>query len=101
MLDRTVEILDRLVSFPTISSDGNLDLIDYAKGLLEGAGARVSVTEDQAGKKANLFATIGPESNGGVILSGHTDVVPVEGQDWTRDPFRLAIEGGRAWARND
>jgi acetylornithine deacetylase len=99
VLDRTVEILDRLVSFPTISSDGNLDLIDYAKGLLEGAGARVSVTEDQAGKKANLFATIGPESNGGVILSGHTDVVPVEGQDWTRDPFRLAIEGGRAWGR--
>lgn len=99
MLDRTVEILGRLVSFPTISSYGNLDLVDYATDLLARADARLSITEDPGGTKANVFATLGPEVDGGLVLSGHTDVVPVEGQSWTRDPFRLAIDGGRAWGR--
>lgn len=99
MLDRTVEILGRLVSCPTVSSDGNLDLIDYVADLLESTGARLSIIEDPTATKANLFATIGPEVDGGLVLSGHTDVVPVEGQDWNRDPFRLSIEDGRAWGR--
>lgn len=99
MLDRTLEILGRLVAFPTVSADSNLDLIDYAVDLLEACGARVETTSDPAGKKANVFATIGPDEEGGVALSGHTDVVPTEGQNWSRDPFFLTVESGRAYGR--
>ncbi|HEX2153650.1 MAG TPA: acetylornithine deacetylase [Acidimicrobiia bacterium] len=99
MLDRTVDILSRLVSFPTVSTDSNLDLIDYATDLLAAVGARVAVTTDPPGNKANVFATIGPEVEGGVILSGHTDVVPVEGQEWTRPPFTASVTEGRVWGR--
>ena len=95
----TVAILDRLIAFPTVSADGNRDLIDYAAGLLEPLGARVSVSSDETGAKANLFATIGPEIDGGIVLSGHSDVVPVEGQAWTTDPFRLVERDGRLYGR--
>lgn len=99
MIQPTLEVLDRLVGYPTVSTDSNLELIDYAATLLEAVGARITRTFDDAGNKANLFASIGPDVDGGVILSGHTDVVPTEGQDWTRDPFRLTIEGDRAYGR--
>jgi acetylornithine deacetylase len=99
LLDETVAILERLVAFPTVSSDSNLALIAYAADRLGGLGARVSLSEDATGQKANLFATFGPEGDGGIVLSGHTDVVPVEGQDWSSDPFRLTERDGRLYGR--
>lgn len=99
MLERTLDILGRLVACPTVSTHSNLDLVDYAVDLLEAAGAAIHTSFDSTGKKANVFATIGPDEGGGVVLSGHTDVVPTEGQDWSRDPFSLAVESGRAYGR--
>ena len=99
VLATTLEILDRLVAFPTISSDSNLALIEWAADRLEAAGARVEVMPALEEGKANLFATIGPERAGGIVLSGHTDVVPVEGQPWTSDPFRLDARDGLLFGR--
>jgi acetylornithine deacetylase len=99
LLERTKDILKDLIAFPTISADSNLDLIAYAGGLLEGAGAEVLVMRDKSGAKANLFATLGPGREGGIVLSGHSDVVPVEGQDWTSDPFVAREEGGLIYGR--
>ncbi|WP_417515328.1 acetylornithine deacetylase [Minwuia sp.] len=87
-LKQATAILDDLIGFPTVSSDSNLDLIAYANERLDRIGARTNLTLNAEGTKANLFVTIGPDVDGGVILSGHTDVVPVEGQDWSGDPFR-------------
>lgn len=92
-------ILDRLVAFDTVSSKPNIALMDHVKGLLEGAGIAVTLVPDAEGGKANLYATTGPEGVGGVMLSGHTDVVPVEGQAWTKPPFALTEEGGRLYGR--
>jgi acetylornithine deacetylase len=99
MLERTKAILADLIGFPTISSDGNLALIDYIAGRLSAVGARVSVTRDASGLKANLFATLGPEGGGGIVLSGHTDVVPITGQEWASDPFRMDERDGRLYGR--
>lgn len=85
----TLGILRRLIAFPTVSSNPNRDLIDYCAHLLEEAGAEITIIEDRDQAKANLFATIGPTDRPGVLLSGHTDVVPVEWQDWTKPPFEL------------
>jgi acetylornithine deacetylase len=98
-LARTKEILATLVAFPTISADGNLDCIAYCHSLLAPLGARLEIIPDETGRKANLLATIGPAAEGGVVLSGHTDVVPVAGQDWTYEPFRLAEAHGRLMGR--
>ncbi|MFC3084746.1 acetylornithine deacetylase [Tabrizicola soli] len=92
-------ILDRLVGFDTVSSKPNIALMDYVKDLLEGAGIAVTLVPDAEGGKANLYATTGPEGMGGVMLSGHTDVVPVEGQAWTKPPFALTEEAGRYYGR--
>ena len=81
-LARTRAILADLVAFPTVSADSNLQLIAYASDLFSSAGARLSVSLDPSGPKANLCASIGPEGDGGIVLSGHSDVVPVEGQDF-------------------
>ncbi|WP_417669216.1 acetylornithine deacetylase [Roseibium sp.] len=97
--EQTIAILERLVAFPTVSSDSNLDLIAYASGVLESAGARVMVSQDTSGTKANLLATFGPDAQGGVVLSGHTDVVPAEASDWSSDPFRLREENGLFFGR--
>jgi acetylornithine deacetylase len=99
LLPETVEILRDLVAFPTVSADSNLDLIAYVTTRLESRGARLRVTRDVAGDKANVFATLGPEGDGGIVLSGHTDVVPVEGQAWSSDPFALSERGGRLYGR--
>jgi acetylornithine deacetylase len=99
MLARTREILGKLVAFPTVSSDSNLELIAYAADLLSDAGATLSLSRDETGTKANLFATIGPAGDGGIVLSGHTDVVPVDPAEWTSDPFVLAERGGRLYGR--
>lgn len=93
------ELIARLVSFPTISERSNLGLIDWAEGYLSAHGARCRRTMNEEGTKANLFATIGPEVAGGVVLSGHSDVVPVEGQSWSSDPFVVTERNGRLYGR--
>jgi len=95
----TVEILRRLVAFDTTSHRSNLDLVHWAADYLEQAGARVRLTRDASGEKANILATIGPDEPGGIVLSGHTDVVPVDDQDWASDPFALASSDGRLHGR--
>ena len=95
----TLDILGRLIAFETVSHQPNMDLIAYLCDLLEGAGAEVQVIENAEGTKANLYATLGPRDRPGVLLSGHTDVVPVEGQDWTLPPFRLTSRDGRHYGR--
>lgn len=95
----TQELLSKLVGFPTVSRESNLELIHFARDLLGANGVRCDLVPDETGTKANLFATIGPEDRPGVLLSGHTDVVPVDGQDWSSDPFRLRHEGGRLYGR--
>jgi acetylornithine deacetylase len=94
-----LEILERLVGFDTVSANSNLELIRWVADYLDGYGLRCLLTYDAAGTKANLFATIGPAERGGVILSGHTDVVPVAGQAWDSDPFRVTRRGDRLYGR--
>jgi acetylornithine deacetylase len=93
------DILRRLVAFDTVSARSNLALIDWVAEYLDGYGIASQLTYDDARAKANLFATIGPQDKGGVILSGHTDVVPVEGQAWDSDPFALTLREGRLYGR--
>ena len=93
------QILERLVGFPTVSRDSNLELIEYVRNLLASCGVRAKLYGDDSGRKANLYAVIGPRDRGGVLLSGHTDVVPVDGQRWSSDPFRLTERGGRLFGR--
>ncbi|TVR53441.1 MAG: acetylornithine deacetylase [Gemmatimonadales bacterium] len=95
----TLEILEHLVAFPTISRDSNLPLVDWVELYLMAWGARCRRTWNDEGTKANLLATFGPDAPGGVVLSGHTDVVPVEGQDWSSDPFTLVERDGRLYGR--
>ena len=94
-----LDLVKALIAFDTTSRDSNLALIDYAQDLLEKSGARCRRTLDATGTKANLFATIGPEGDGGYVLSGHTDVVPVDGQDWTLDPFKPEVRDGKLYGR--
>jgi acetylornithine deacetylase len=89
MTAAALTLLERLVAFDTISAKSNLDLIDWVAGYLDGYGIESMLSRNAEGTKANLYATIGPAERGGIILSGHTDVVPVAGQDWKSDPFRL------------
>src|SRR5438034_9423795 len=93
-----LEILERLIAFDTTSARSNLDLIEWVGDYLARFGVASARTAASPGK-ANLFATIGPAGRGGVILSGHTDVVPVAGQEWRSDPFRLSETDGRLYAR--
>ena len=93
------EMAARLIAFDTTSSRTNLELIDFVADYLAGWGVASARLFDAGGAKANLFATLGPEKDGGVVLSGHTDVVPVEGQPWSSDPFRPVARGGRLYGR--
>ncbi|ETW12366.1 acetylornithine deacetylase ArgE [Roseivivax marinus] len=93
MLDRTEEILRDLIAYPSVSSDPNAALIGNLADRLESAGARVEIFADETGEKANLWGTIGPDVAGGVLLSGHSDVVPVKDQDWSTDPWELTERG--------
>jgi len=94
-----IAMIERLVAFDTTSVKSNLALIDFAAGLLDDLGASIRLTHDAGGRKANLFATLGPAERPGIILSGHTDVVPVDGQDWLSDPFRVIERDGRLFGR--
>lgn len=95
----TLDLLARLVAFDTESSKSNLALIDWVADHLTGLGVPFQRVPNAAGDKAALFATIGPRIDGGIVLSGHTDVVPVTGQTWSADPFTLRIAEGRAYGR--
>ncbi|TFF42547.1 acetylornithine deacetylase [Pseudomonas sp. RIT623] len=92
-------LLARLVGFATVSRDSNLELIAFIRDYLAGFGVASELFLNEEGTKANLFATIGPSERGGVVLSGHTDVVPVDGQAWTVAPFQLSERDGRLYGR--
>ncbi|HSQ05319.1 MAG TPA: acetylornithine deacetylase, partial [Burkholderiales bacterium] len=92
-------MLRELVAFPTVSRDSNLDLIHYARDMLKARGAGTRLTYDDDRRKANLVATFGPEDRQGIVLSGHTDVVPVEGQAWDTDPYAVIEKNGRLYGR--
>ena len=96
---RANEELARLVAFDTTSRDSNLHLISYVEKLLADLGIASRRISNADGTKANLLATIGPMEAGGVVLSGHTDVVPVDGQAWTSDPWTLTQRGERLFGR--
>jgi acetylornithine deacetylase len=92
-------MIERLVEFQTVSRDSNLGLIEWVRDYLIRLGATTRLTHDASGKKANLFATLGNSSKPGLMLSGHTDVVPVDGQNWDTDPFRITERDGKLFAR--
>ena len=94
-----IEMLARLVGFNTESSQSNLELIAFVEDYLRGWNVPFVRVPNAAGDKAALYATIGPTDRGGIVLSGHTDVVPVAGQAWTSDPYALRVENGRAYGR--
>jgi acetylornithine deacetylase len=94
-----IKILTDLVAFDTTSRDSNLALIEHVEGLLAGLGIASTRVPNEDGSKANLYATLGPVVEGGVVLSGHTDVVPVDGQPWSSDPWTLTERDGRLYGR--
>ncbi len=89
----SIDMLKRLVAFDTTSRNSNLELIHHIRDYLEDFGVESTLVPNEEGTKANLFASIGPDREGGVVLSGHTDVVPVDGQAWTTDPWDLTEKG--------
>ena len=94
------EMIAKLISFDTVSRHSNLNLIAFLEDYLDGWGVPHSRVENEEGTKANLLATLGPaDIEGGIVLSGHTDVVPVDGQDWTTDPFTLREADNRLYGR--
>jgi acetylornithine deacetylase len=93
------DILGKLVGFPTVSRDSNLALIDWVAGYLASHGITSARQWSPDRSKAGLFAHVGPQIAGGVILSGHSDVVPVDGQDWTTDPWCVVERDGRLYGR--
>ncbi len=98
-LENTISILERLVSFDSISGRPTHGIVGYIQDYLSGLGIESTLSYDEAGERANVFATIGPQIDGGVVLNGHTDVVPVEGQNWSNDPFTLTRDGNKLHGR--
>lgn len=98
-LEQVADILSRLIAFDTESSKSNLELIAWVEDYLAELGIASLRVPNARGDKAALFATIGPVIDGGVVLSGHSDVVPVEGQVWTGHPFHMRRDGGRLYGR--
>lgn len=99
LLDTSVDILHDLVAFDTTSRNSNRPLIDHVGDYLTDHGLMPRIIPSEDGTKANLFCTIGPDIAGGVVLSGHSDVVPVDGQDWSTDPFTLTEKDNKLYAR--
>ncbi len=95
----SLDLIRTLIGFPTVSRDSNLELIQFVRDYLQDLGAGCRLTYDDGRRKANLLATLGATGEGGVVLSGHTDVVPVEGQAWDTDPFKLQEKDGRLYGR--
>lgn len=92
-------LMERLIGFPTVSRDSNLDLIDFVETYLKSHGIPSTRVPDETGQKAALYAHVGPQVKGAVVLSGHTDVVPVDGQAWDTDPFEVIEKGGKLYGR--
>ncbi|CAG4925795.1 acetylornithine deacetylase [Paraburkholderia saeva] len=92
-------LLERLIGFATVSRDSNLEMIEFIREYLDELGVESELFYNVERTKANLFATIGPREGGGIVLSGHTDVVPIDGQPWTVDAFRLTERDGRLYGR--
>ncbi|EJN32470.1 acetylornithine deacetylase ArgE [Pseudomonas sp. GM78] len=99
MKPRVLDILKRLMAFDTVSCESNMALIEYVRDLLLSKGIESLIVKDQTGKKANLFASTGPKELPGILLSGHTDVVPAEGQAWTFPAFEATVQNGRIYGR--
>ena len=95
----SVEMIRTLVGFPTVSRDSNLELIHFVRDRLTALGAEARLTYNDERSKANLFATLGPAGKPGIVLSGHTDVVPVDGQAWDTDPFKVVEKDGKLYGR--
>jgi acetylornithine deacetylase len=95
----TIPILEKLLGFATVSRDSNLDLIGFVTDLLGRHGIASTIIRSEDGHKANLYATVGPTDRPGVMLSGHSDVVPIDGQDWTLPPFAMTERDGRLYGR--
>ena len=98
-VQRTIEVLEALVGFDTTSRNSNLALVEWVEAYLDRFGVAHERVPDKTGSKANVWATTGPSGMPGTILSGHTDVVPVDGQSWSTDPFRLTERNGRLFGR--
>jgi len=98
-LDKTVSILTDLVAYPSVSSESNLEIINYLANRIESCGGTVNLMTSENGKQANLFGTIGPEIDGGIVLSGHTDVVPAQELNWDTDPFQLTKKDNLLYGR--
>ena len=97
--DRAIDLLAKLVAFDTTSRGSNLALIQWVEGYLADLGVPARRVPNADGTKSNLMATIGPAVEGGIVLSGHTDVVPVDGQPWSSDPWTLTERDGRLYGR--
>ena len=95
----TIDILENLISFPTVSRDANIGLIEYVAKIIECEKVKPVIIKNNENTKANLFASIGPENSEGIMLSGHTDVVPIDGQNWTKPPFECTYENGLYFGR--
>ena len=95
----TFALIERLIGFDTTSRDSNLGLIEWARDYLKGYGIASRLTYDATGNKANLFATVQRGAGPGIVLSGHTDVVPVDGQDWASDPFKAIVKNEKIYGR--
>ncbi|RTZ43298.1 acetylornithine deacetylase [Candidimonas sp. SYP-B2681] len=96
---QSLDMIKKLVGFDTVSRNSNLELIYYVRDYLAGYGVQSHLVSNAEGTKANLFATVGPNIEGGIVLSGHTDVVPVDGQPWDTDPFSVVQKDGRLYGR--
>jgi acetylornithine deacetylase len=95
----SLEMIERLIAFDTTSRNSNLELIRWIERYLADHGIASELFFDDEGRKANLYATIGPADRGGVMLSGHTDVVPIDGQEWSTDAFQVVTRDGRLYGR--
>ena len=98
-VETATSILRDLIAFDTTSRNSNLPIIDYIAEYLSAQGVSSRIVKSEDGQKANLFATVGPNLEGGIVLSGHSDVVPVDGQDWSTDPFDMTERDGRLYGR--
>lgn len=96
---QSLDVLETLIAFPTVSRDPNRDLIEFVRSYLAARGVEADLILAEGGRKANLLASIGPLGVPGIMLSGHTDVVPTDGQAWSTDPFRLSVQDGKAYGR--
>ncbi len=95
----STQLLEKLISFDSTSRNSNVPLIDFIQEYLEGYGVQSRRVDYEKDNKTNLYVTIGPDIEGGIVLSGHTDVVPVDGQDWSSDPFAMVERDGRLFGR--